>query len=130
MSGQRHKGRECALQIMYQIDAGTSLEEAVGDFFQHFALSEDGAEFARELVQGAVSNLDPIDSKIAAASPKWRLDRMSVVDRNILRLGVYELSFTPELPPKVVLNEWIEVAKRYGTEHSSAFVNGVLDSML
>lgn len=130
MSGQRHKGRECAIQIMYQIDSGTGLNQAIDDFFNHFALSQEGIEFAKELVQGAVSNLSNIDDKITQNSPKWRLDRMSVVDRNILRLGVYELTFTPDLPPKVVLNEWIEVAKRYGSENSSAFVNGVLDNML
>lgn len=130
MSNHRHKGRECALQIMYQIDAGTKMDQAILDFFAHFALSQEGIDFATELVHGTVSNQSGIDSKITQHSLKWRIDRMAVVDRNVLRLATYELEHTPELPPKVVLDEWIEVAKRYGTEHSSAFVNGILDSML
>ncbi len=130
MSGHRHKGRECALQIMYQVDAGTDVGEALLDFFAHFALSQEGIDFATRLVRGTVSHQPEIDSKIAEHSQKWRLDRMAVVDRNVLRLATYELTYTPELPPKVVLDEWIEVAKRFGTEHSGAFVNGILDSML
>lgn len=130
MSGNRHRGRECALQIMYQVDAGSSAEQAIADFFAHFALSQEGIDFSTELVKGTVANLANIDEKITAHSSKWRIDRMAVVDRNVLRLATYELNYTPELPPKVVLNEWIEVVKRYGTEHSGAFVNGILDSML
>ena len=130
MSGHRRKGRECALQIMYQVDAGTDAAAAVPDFFAHFALSREGVDFATELVKGVVSHLPKLDEKITTHSSKWRIDRMAVVDRNVLRLAVYELTYTPELPPKVVLDEWIEVAKRYGTEHSGAFINGILDSML
>lgn len=130
MSGHRHRSRECAMQIMYQVDAGTNASEAISDFFAHFALSQEGIDFATELVKGAVHHLPELDEKITTHSSKWRIDRMAVVDRNILRLAAYELTYTPELPPKVVLDEWIEVAKRYGTEHSSAFVNGILDSML
>ncbi|MEI6805185.1 MAG: transcription antitermination factor NusB [Myxococcaceae bacterium] len=130
MSGHRHKSRECALQIMYQVDAGTAAEQAIADFFAHFALSGEGVDFSTELVKGAVSHLPELDEKITTHSSKWRIERMDVVDRNILRLATYELTYTPELPPKVILDEWIEVAKRYGTEHSGAFVNGVLDNML
>ncbi|MBH1988699.1 MAG: transcription antitermination factor NusB [Myxococcaceae bacterium] len=130
MSGQRHRGRESALQVMYQVDAGTEPKQALQDFFNHFALSQEGIDFARELVHGTTEQLALLDEKITSHSPKWRLDRMPVVDRNILRLGTYELTFTPDLPPKVVLNEWIEVAKRYGSEQSGSFINGVLDSML
>lgn len=130
MSGHRHRGRECALQIMYQVDAGTPAEQAIADFFAHFALSQEGIDFSTELVKGAVAHLANIDEKITTHSSKWRIDRMAVVDRNVLRLATYELTHTPELPPKVVLNEWIDVVKRYGTEHSGAFVNGILDSML
>ena len=130
MSGHRHKGRECALQIRYQIDAGTPLEQAITDFFEHFALSQEGIDFANELVRGSVLHQTEIDLKISSHSEKWRLERMAVVDRNVLRLATYELMYTPELPNKVVLDEWIEVAKRYGTESSGAFVNGILDSML
>jgi len=130
VSGHRHKGRECALQIMYQVDAGTDPEQAMIDFFAHFALSQEGIDFANELVRGTVLHQLELDQKITQQSEKWRLERMAVVDRNVLRLATYELTHTPELPPKVVLDEWIEVAKRYGTEHSGAFVNGILDSML
>lgn len=126
----RHKGRECALQIMYQVDLGTESEQAISDFFAHFALSQEGIDFSNELVRGSTKNLETLDQKIRKHSEKWRLERMSRVDRNILRLAAYELIYTPELPPKVVLDEWIEIAKRFGTESSSAFVNGILDSML
>lgn len=130
MSAHRHKGRECALQIMYQVDAGTDPEQAILDFFAHFALSQEGIDFANELVRGTVLHQAELDPKISTHSHKWRLERMSVIDRNILRLASYELLYAPKLPHKVVLDEWIEVAKRYGTEHSGAFVNGILDSML
>lgn len=131
MSGPRHKGRECALQIMHQVDSGASATQAITDFFSHFALSEDGKDFAAFLVEGTTKHQEDIDKKISEHSNQWRLERMAVVDRNVLRLGVYELFFHEELqPPKVILNEWIEVAKRYGAEHSSAFINGILDSML
>jgi N utilization substance protein B len=131
MSGPRHKGRECALQIMYQVDTGADPLQASVDFFSHFALNEDGRDFASTLVQGTAQNLEEIDQKITLHSDKWRLDRMAMVDRNVLRLATFELFHAQHpQPPKVILNEWIEVAKRYGAEHSGAFVNGILDSML
>jgi N utilization substance protein B len=84
-------------------------------------------EFARALVRGVASRREEIDRLIGAASEHWRLDRMPVIDRNLLRLAVYELISTPDVPPGVVLNEAIELAKEFGTEASPAFVNGVLD---
>ncbi|MES2504169.1 MAG: transcription antitermination factor NusB [Myxococcota bacterium] len=131
MTSARHKGRECALQIMYQVDGGAPAPRAIDDFFEHFAFSDEGREFAASLVDGTTSHQAEIDVKIGEHSDKWRVDRMAVVDRNILRLAVFELfhALDPQ-PQKVVLNEWIEVAKRYGAEHSSAFVNGILDSMI
>ena len=131
MSDPRHKGRECALQIMYQVDTGADPAQACTDFFAHFAFGEDGREFASALVRGATQNLEEIDQKIALHSDKWRIDRMAMVDRNVLRLATFELFHAENPQPhKVILNEWIEVAKRYGAEHSGAFVNGILDSML
>ncbi|MBL4819005.1 MAG: transcription antitermination factor NusB [Deltaproteobacteria bacterium] len=131
MSGPRHKGRESALQIMYQVDHGALAEEAITGFFAYFALSKAGRELADSLVHGVVEHQSDIDKKITDCSHKWRVDRMAVVDRNVLRLAVFELFHAPDpQPKKVILNEWIEVAKRYGAEHSSAFVNGILDSML
>ena len=130
MSSHRHKGRECALQILYQVDAGTSIEQAIADFCEHFALSQEGIDFAQDLCRGTLDHMPEIDALIAEHSNKWRLERMAMVDRNILRIATYELRHSPELPSKVVLDEWIKVAKRYGSESSGAFVNGILDSML
>ena len=131
MSGPRHKGREAALQIMYQVDHGALADEAITGFFAHFALSKAGRDLAGDLVRGVVEHQNDIDQKITQFSHKWRVDRMAMVDRNVLRLATFELFHAPEpQPKKVILNEWIEVAKRYGAEHSSAFVNGILDGML
>jgi N utilization substance protein B len=85
--------------------------------------------FCLGLYDGTVGNLAAIDERLAAAAENWRLPRMAAVDRNVLRLGAYELLYTPETPPTVVINEAIELARRYGARDSTAFVNGVLDKL-
>ena len=131
--GARRLGRERALQALFQIDvAGVEPEPAL-DFAWR---SEDGEKpddeslaFARELVTGVCEHRSAIDDQINANSHHWRLDRMARVDRNVLRLAVFELCFRVDVPKKVVLNEAIELAKEYGSEESSAFVNGILDKI-
>ena len=127
-AGNRRKARECALQILYQIDvSGHEVAEALSAFWQNFQPEVDVAEFATALVQGVCERQAEIDKRIQEASHHWKLDRMAKVDRNVLRIAVFEILFRPDIPKKVTLNEAIEIAKRYGTEDSGAFINGVLD---
>jgi transcription antitermination protein NusB len=126
--GSRRKAREAAVQVLYQIDlSGEDPEPALALFFQHLTPDGEAREFAGELVRGCVAQRDAIDAKIREVSRHWRLERMARVDRNILRLGTFELMFLPDVPRKVTLNEAVELAKRFGDEDSPAFVNGVLD---
>jgi transcription antitermination protein NusB len=131
MSGARRTGRAYALQLLYARDGdpATDLSGPVMSWAGEFDLEiEPTAQtFARDLVAAAVERAGEIDDLIASASKNWRIDRMSRVDRNILRLGACELLAFRDVPVKVVINEAVELAKRFGTAESSAFVNGVLD---
>lgn len=131
MSGIRRTGRAYALQLLYARDGdpATDLSGAAQAWASEFELEieEPAQTFARELVAAAVASGKRIDELIAGASKNWRIDRMSRVDRNILRLGACELLSFRDVPVKVVINEAVELAKRFGTAESSAFVNGVLD---
>jgi N utilization substance protein B len=130
-SGTRRTGRSYALQLLYARDgdASNNLSSAAVNWATDFDLEVDEAaqQFARDLVAAAVERSQEIDDMIASASKNWRIDRMSRVDRNILRLGACELVAFRDVPVKVVINEAVELAKRFGTAESSAFVNGVLD---
>jgi N utilization substance protein B len=126
--GSRRKGREAALQVLYQIDtSGASAEQALSLFFAHLASSDEGSDFASELVRRAEVDHERIDALIRDVSHHWRLERMTRVDRNILRLGVAELLHCADVPRRVTLNEAVELAKRFGSEGSAGFVNGILD---
>ena len=126
--GARRRGREAALQILFAVDfAGGSYEQAIKDHFDYLASSVEGRDFARELVTGWAAHETEIDAMIRKVSEHWRLERMPLVDRNILRVSAYELMFMPEVPRRVTLNEAVELAKRYGGDGSPGFVNGVLD---
>jgi N utilization substance protein B len=126
--GSRRKGREAALQILYQIDVSeVGAEQAMRDYWVSLATSREGEEFANALVGGWASARDQIDETIRSVSQHWRLERMARVDRNILRLATYELLKLPDVPRRVTLNEAVELAKRFGSEGSAGFVNGVLD---
>jgi len=131
MSGARRTGRAYALQLLYARDGdpATDLSGAAVAWVIEFELEIDaGAQtFAKDLVAAAVERAGEIDDLITSASKNWRIDRMSRVDRNILRLGACELLAFRDVPVKVVINEAVELAKRFGTAESSAFVNGVLD---
>jgi N utilization substance protein B len=129
--GTRRSGRSYALQLLYARDgdASNDLAGAAVNWADQFELEVDDVAqtFAKDLVAAAVTRTKEIDELIATASKNWRIDRMSRVDRNILRLGACELLAFRDVPVKVVINEAVELAKRFGTSESSAFVNGVLD---
>jgi len=127
--GARRSGREAALQMLFQVEAsGVTPALAVELFWRTFEDADpEGRSYADAAVGGVVENLAAIDARVTAASQNWRLERMSRVDRNLLRLGTWELMFRADVPRAVVLDEAVELAKSFGTDESSAFVNGVLD---
>jgi transcription antitermination protein NusB len=127
--GRRRKAREVALQFLYQLDLQEEADPVphAAEFWSRHSLDADGREFADELVRGAMGARSEIDDAIRRFTEHWDLERMAVVDRNILRLAVYELGWRTETPPKVVINEAIEIAKKFGTRESSRFINGILD---
>jgi len=126
---KRRKAREIALQLLYQLDMVGDDDPAAraADFWAHHPVDERARAFADELVRGARARQAEIDRLITQYAEHWELDRMAVVDRNILRLAVYELLWHAEVPPKVAINEAIEMAKKFGTKDSGRFINGVLD---
>ena len=128
--GQRRRARECALQMLFQIDVTrASPDEVFPHFWAGQAAPDDTHAFAEGLVLGVTRHLRSLDEVVAGSSEHWRIERMAVVDRNVLRMAVYEMLFHRETPPAVVIDEAIEVAKRFGGDESGAFVNGVLDAI-
>src|SRR5437588_2832235 len=128
---RRSRAREVALQLLFQGDLNPGMTRAAIEQFVRDRLRESELQtFCLKLFDGVKANAGVIDERLAAAAENWRLPRMAAVDRNVLRLGAYELLFTPETPPRVVLDEAIELARRYGSADSPAFVNGVLDRLL
>jgi N utilization substance protein B len=126
---KRRAAREQALRWLYEIDVGkTPVEEAVAE--AQMELDEEGLAFARELLRGATTNVKAIDASIARYAKDWSLDRMPAVDRNILRLAIFEILHLPEVPNSVAVDEAVELAKTYSTAESSKFVNGVLGALL
>jgi N utilization substance protein B len=130
MSGaDKPAGRGSVLQFLYQLDLNDDDDPIPHDeeFWARHPVDDDTRVFADVLVRGVKSNQAKIDHAITQFAEHWDLDRMAVVDRNILRLAVYELLWTAEVPPKVAINEAIEIAKKFGTKESSRFINGLLD---
>ena len=128
--GQRRRARECALQMLFQIDvAGGAPVEIYPDFWREHEVEDEVRSFAESLVAGVTRERERLDALIAGAASNWRVERMAVVDRNILRMAAYELSHLTDTPAAVILDEAIEVGKRFGTEQSGAFINGVLDAV-
>jgi N utilization substance protein B len=128
--GSRRKAREAAVQMLYQMDlADMEADVAMDAFWANLEGSPEGKEFANDLVRGYGEEQQAVDDAIRGVSQHWRLERMSRVDRNIIRLAAYELMRLPDIPPNVTLNEAVELAKRFGNEESPAFVNGVLDKL-
>ncbi|MHB8231400.1 MAG: transcription antitermination factor NusB [bacterium] len=146
---KRRKARELGLQFLYETDGDISnLDYKINCFYNDFAsesLMRDGFikskedlnrkkdvvqifDFFADIVRGTLSNLEKIDNLIKALSKNWTIERMSRVDRNILRLSIYEISFHPEIPKNVAINEAIEIAKKFGNDESPSFINGILDA--
>jgi N utilization substance protein B len=130
--GKRRKAREVALQFLYQLDLHEVNDPAsqAADFWARHPVDDDTRVFADGLVRGSKQHQAKIDQLLAECAEHWDLDRMAVVDRNILRMAVYELLWHPDVPPKAVINEAIEISKKFGTAESSRFINGVLDRIL
>ncbi len=127
---KRTKSREYALQMLYQMDirqAGKA--QILEGFWQEHEVTPDVKTFANQLFSGTVDHLPAIDPLITSHADNWNLQRMAVIDRNILRLGVFELLHLNDVPPKVCINEAIELAKRFGDTESGKFINGILDAV-
>ena len=131
----RSIGREAALQALYQIDLRADLlqpldQDAIEELIEGSELELiDARAFAIELIIGTLANADTIDEELKTVAINWKLDRMAVVDRNILRLGTFELLHRPNIPPAVSINEAVMLAKKFSTKDSGAFVNGILDKV-
>jgi N utilization substance protein B len=128
----RHLSRTVAMQSLYEWDFNDrvrSLMEITEFNVKQFAPGMDDTEFIYDLVRGVESNLKEIDAVITSTAPEWPLDQITVIDRNILRLGIYELNFTKGVPPKVAINEAVELGKTFGGESSGKFINGVMGTL-
>jgi len=128
--GSRRKARECALQILFQLEFSPDrLEEILQDYWSAQPVKPEIKEYATWLVEGIKQHKVEIDQTIEKASEHWRLDRMAMVDRNILRMAVFELIFEKNLPPPIIIDEAIEVARKYSGQEAAVFVNGILDGI-
>ncbi|RME23847.1 MAG: transcription antitermination factor NusB [Deltaproteobacteria bacterium] len=128
--GVRRKARESALKMLFALDVNKDpVDHVIDDYWEQFEPSHEGRDFADKLVRGTVEHIEQLDRAISEVSIHWKLNRMTCVDRNLLRLAAYELFYMDEVPKRVTLNEAIEIAKKYGTEDSWAFINGVLDRL-
>ncbi len=129
--GARRRARELALQLLYQYEATGAAPEQMQAHFEEWAgVTDVTRRFADDLLRGTLEHLQEIDDELAAQTAHWRLERLAAVDRNILRLAMYELLYHGETPHAVVIDEAIEIAKKYGAEESARFVNGVLDGFV
>jgi N utilization substance protein B len=138
--GQRRKSREIALQMLYQMEMTGQPPHEVIDLYYELASGDDDNKnpdfakavrpFAEQLLYGVHAHRDELDGMIVAASEHWRLERMSIIDRNVLRIALYEMLYRAEIPPKVSVNEAIDLGKTFGSPDSGAFINGILDHLL
>jgi N utilization substance protein B len=130
MKGARHKAREIALQVLYEMDSvGHKPEPALERILSRTEMSVDISAFVAALVNGVIKNREQLDQNIRDFAPAWPLDQISIIDRNILRLAIFEILHDNKVPVKVAINEAVELAKAYGSNNSSRFVNGVLGSI-
>ncbi len=129
--GARRKARELALQMLYQHDLSGNSPETIVTTFEDLQKSKPNTrEFAMKIFQGTIDNLGKIDDMITQQADNWRLSRMAVVDRNIIRMSIYEFLHEQDTPKLVIIDEAIEIAKKFGTQKSSQFINGILDGIL
>ena len=130
MRGVRRKARMLAFQVLYEVDsAGHEVERVVNHLLAKWKLSEEGNVFVRDLVGGVIQNKEKIDLNIRNFAPAWPIEQIPVVDRSILRLAIFEILLDNKVPVKVAINEAVELAKTFGGDNSSRFVNGVLASV-
>jgi N utilization substance protein B len=129
--GLRRDGREAAVQFLYQVDTHrpADLDKSLAEFWSQNEEPKEVADFSSNLIRGALEKMPEIDAKIRTLADNWDFERLAVVDRNILRLAIYEMLFCPEIPPVVSINEAIEIAKKFSTAESGKFVNGLLDKV-
>ena len=128
--GNRRRSRELAMQALFQIEMTQDHStEAIELFCKHFRVPKNAKPFFLRLVKGVKEFQHEIDPLITSFSDHWKINRMSRADRNIMRIAVYELLFCDDIPPKVSINEAIDIGKKFGTEESGAFINGILDSI-
>jgi transcription antitermination protein NusB len=130
----RHQAREVAFQILYRYDQlpehpPGELSAEIRDHFEHFHVSDELREFAALLAAGTLTHAPELDTLLEQHASNWKISRMNVIDRNLLRMAIFELIHVPETPPSVVIDEAIELAKQFGTAESPAFINGVLDAV-
>ena len=126
--GRRRKSREFALQVLYQLNiTKQDVITALTQFQGHFLSNGEADEFLKRLVLGVLEHCQELDRLIEQYSENWHLDRINIVERNILRMALFELLYCEEIPPKVTINEAIDLGKRYGSEDSGSFINGILD---
>jgi N utilization substance protein B len=127
--GLRRDAREAAIQFLYQFDTHkpAKIDKALTAFWAQNEEPQNVRDFANDLIRGALEKLPEVDAKIRTLADNWDFERLAAVDRNVLRLAVYEMLFRPEIPPVVSINEAIEIAKKFSTAESGAFVNGLLD---
>lgn len=128
--GTRHQARERALQILFQHDIHGKADVHLDEFWHEYSASDESKAFAEQLVQGVLEHKKELDATIGKYATNWTVSRMPVVDRNILRAGLYELLWLDEVPAKVTMDEAIELAKSFGDHDASKFVNAVLDKAL
>lgn len=128
---RRTKARECALKVLYQIEmTKDSYEDSLARFWERKQETEEVVkEFANQLVKGVKDNIKEIDEVISKYATNWQISRMAVIDRNILRMATYEILYVDDIPPKVSINEAVDIAKKYGDTDSGKFVNGILDKI-
>ncbi len=130
--GRRRKAREEALKILFEYDStGDNIDEIIKCFWENFSTTKDRKvrEYTKILVKGVVENLEEIDKSIEMVSKNWNVERMFRVDKNILRIAIFELLYKKDTPVPVVIDEAVEIAKIYGTDTSPRFINGILDSI-
>ncbi len=129
--GKRRRSRESALQVLYQWDlTGQDSPKALAHFKENFLSKEESDPYCDQIVQGVLAHRKEIDQFIEQYSKNWRLDRITPIDHTILRIAIFELLYCKEIPPKVALNEAVDLGKEYGSEDSGRFINGILDRIL
>jgi len=128
--GNRRKARELALQVLYQLEcSGQKLKEILSYYWEENPVPDEVCQFSEKLLEGTLRNLKELDMLIESVSTNWKLSRMASVDRNLLRQAAFELVYLEDIPSSVTINEAVEIAKKFGTEESASFINGILDKI-